>query len=363
MKSLIVDKKRLRQNIDLVKKKAGVPIFGVLKADGYGLGLLQLAEALAQNGIDKFAVTEPNDALQLRTYGFTDQEILVMRSTSIDSELQTILEAGATATVGSYDAAIKLNGIAEKDGAVADAHVKLDTGMGRYGFLPSELDKIINVYTCLENINISGIYTHFHSAFASREATMAQLDALKGVVSALTEQGIETGLVHAANSSALFLYPETILDAVRIGSAFTGRLPIKGNTGLQKVCVLKSRVIEIRWLPKGHSVGYGAGFVTKKPMQIAVVPVGYGDGFGVSKANDIFRFRDCVRYAAGSLRDFLKRRRLYATIGGKRVRVLGHIGLCHTTVDVTGLGVTIGDEVTLDISPLYVNPEIQKIYE
>lgn len=364
MKALIVDKKKLKNNIDIIKEKAGVPVIAVIKADGYGLGMLQLAGILAENGIRHFAVTEPSDALKLRQAGFTEQKILVLRSTSIESEIQIIIEACATATVGSYDAAVFLNGIAEKNGTVVDAHIKLDTGMGRYGFLPSEFDRIQAVYNFLQNVNVTGIYTHFNSAFSNAKATHSQLSALNLIVAKLKDAKIEAGLVHAANSSALFLYDDVALDAVRIGSAITGRIPASAkNTGLQKVGYLRAQVVETRWLPKHHPIGYGASYITKKPTRIAVIPVGYTDGFLVEKTKDTYRFRDFVRYVLSDIKRFLVNRHVYVTIGSKRARVLGHVGLCHTTVDITNLDVNPGDFVTIELSPLFINPSVEKIYE
>lgn len=364
MKALVIDKSNLKNNIEIIKETAGVPIIGVLKADGYGLGLLKLAEVLQQNGINHFAVTEPTDALTLRNNGFTEQEILIMRSTSLEDEITTIIEACATATVGSYDAAVKLNGMAKKTGLVIDAHLKVDTGMGRYGFSPQQFDRILNAYTCFNHLNITGIYTHFHSAFSSEKATMEQLHKLNLVVAKLRDEKVNPGLVHAANSSALFKYGNDVcLDAVRIGSAFTGRIPTKSKTNLKKVCYLRSKVIETSWLPAKHPVGYGAGFITTKPTQVAVIPIGYADGFATKKMHDIFRFRDSLRYIWHNIKDFSKRKKLYVTINGKKVRILGHVGLCHVTIDITNTGIKIGDEAFFDISPLFVNPNIQKSYE
>lgn len=363
MKAFVISKDDLRYNIENIQRKVGVPMIGVLKADGYGLGMFRLAELLQLCDVKLFAVTEVNDVLALRTYGFNDEEILVMRSTSIDSDIQTILETQAIATVGSYDAAVKLNNLAEKAGVIAKAHIELDTGMGRYGFLPSEFDRILNVYTCFKNLQITGIYTHFHSSFASKKATFSQLGKLNRIVEQLKETEVEPGMVHAANSVAALRYPETRLDAVRIGSAFTGRSYAQGRSGLNKIGTLKSQVIETRWLPAKHSIGYGAGYVTKRPTEIAVIPVGYCDGFAVEKTRDLFRYRDCLRYLFGDFKNMIRRKRLYINVGGKKVPVLGHVGLCHTTVDITNMNIKAGDEAIFDVSPLFISSNVEKIYE
>ena len=178
MKALVVEKDKLRKNIDIVKKRADqAMIFGVLKGNGSGLGLIELARILRDDGISRFAVTEPSDALRLRGAGFCDEEILIIRSAADEEDIKTIIEACATATVGSSEAAAALNGVAERDGIVMDGHIVIDTGMGRYGFLPGEMDKVLSVYKYMKNLNVTGIYTHFHSAFSNRAATKAQQEA------------------------------------------------------------------------------------------------------------------------------------------------------------------------------------------
>jgi alanine racemase len=363
MKAFVINREDLRKNIENIQRKVEVPVIGVLKGDGYGLGMLQLAQQLQLCDVNWFAVTEVNDALALRSYGFEEQHILVMRSTSIDSEVQTLLETKAVATIGSYDAAVKLNNLAEQAGVIAEAHLKLDTGMGRYGFLPSEFDRILNVYTCFKNLHITGIYTHFSSSFAAKKITIAQLDQLLHVVDLLKQSEVDPGMVHAANSTAALRFPETRLDAVRIGSAFTGRSHVKGRSGLVKIGALKSCVIETRWLPAGHSIGYGGGFVTKRPTEIAVIPVGYIDGFAMEKTRDLFRVRDCLRYLFHDFKLLLKRKSLTITVAGVKVPVLGHVGMCHTTVDITNMNIHVGDEAVFDLSPLVVSPNVEKIYE
>ncbi len=362
MKKFVIETEKLEQNVRIIRDRAGVPVIAVLKADGYGFGLLPMASVLSDNGITMFAVTEPEDALLLRENGFTSQLILVMRSTAMQDEADLILRANATATIGSPEAAAALSAAAQRRGAVAKAHIKLDTGMGRYGFLPSQYDHIKTVYTRLPNVTVTGIYTHFHSAFADGDATHRQCEQLLSITNRLQEEGIEPGLRHAANSSGLFNYDDLTLDAVRIGSAFTGRIHAKQPSGLHRLGYLESRVIEIREVPAKHPVGYGAGYITKKPTKIAVVPVGYTDGFQVEKKKDLYRFRDVIRYIVGEIRTFFGKSSITVTVGGKQARVLGHVGLCHVSLDVTGIDVSLGTPAVLDVNPLYISPLVEKEY-
>lgn len=362
MKKFVIERDKLAENSRLIQQRAGVPVIAVLKADGYGFGMAQMAEVLSQTGITMFAVTEPEDALKLRELGYTKQDILVMRSTAMADEAYQTVQANAIATVGSPEAAQCLNEVAQGCEMQARAHVKLDTGMGRYGFLVDQYEEIKKVYTMCAGIQVTGIYTHFHSAFADAAATKAQYKQLCGIAERLKTDGIDCGMRHAANSSGLYCYDDLMLDAVRVGSAFTGRIPAKFPTGLNRLGYLESRVIELRTVPKGHTVGYGAGYVTKGPTRIAVVPVGYTDGFSVEKKKDLYRFRDVVRYSINEIRNGMGKGAIYITVNGQRARVLGHVGLCHVSADVTGLDVHNGDVAILDVNPLYLSPLVAKEY-
>ena len=354
MKCLVVDRKKLLNNIKIVTNRAGsAPVYGVLKGNGYGLGLIGLAKALRDGGVGRFAVTEPADALTLRAEGFIDEEILVMRSTTDRDDIERILDAAAVATVGSYEAAVALNGIAGERACVAEAHIEIDTGMGRYGFLPYERDKILSIYQYLPAIAVTGIYTHFSRAFNNEKITRAQFDAFSSTVSELQRSGIETGTAHAANSSALFLYDFAAMDAVRVGSAFTGRVPFRKNaSGFERVGYLECPVCETRWLPKGWSVGYGSAFKTRRPTKIAVIPVGYADGFCTEKSKDSYRLRDGLMYTLSILKRTLFSKRPFVRIGSQRARILGHVGMSHTVCDVTNIPCEPGTPVVFDVNPI-----------
>ena len=190
MKRLVIKKDDLLKNIDIVKNKAGnCEIIGVLKGNGYGLGIIELAKILSENGIGFFAVTEPEDIKKLRDNGFTDEKILLLRSTAIPDEAEAIADNHAVATIGSYEAAVLLNGVAKAKNIKAEAHIEIDTGMGRYGFLPAETEKILSIYKFMDNISVTGIYTHFPLAFANKNATLKQCDVLKGICADIKNAG------------------------------------------------------------------------------------------------------------------------------------------------------------------------------
>lgn len=361
MKRYVIDTAALAANAAVIRERAGVPVIAVLKADGYGLGIVKEAEVLLESGISFFAVTEPEDALTLREHGFLTQDILVMRSTAEPEEIEKIAAANGIFTIGSPEALNALCAFCAENRAAVHAHVKLDTGMGRYGFLVSQYGQLRRAYECPQ-ITVMGIYTHFHSSFGNPKETERQFSELTAVMDRLRADGIEPGMGHAANSSGLFCFGKKYtLDAVRIGSAFTGRIHAP-EAGLKRIGFMESRVIEVRTVPKGHSVGYGAGFVTRRPTEIAVVPVGYIDGFSVEKKRDLYRFRDLLRYLADELKNFLGRGKIFVRVNGRRARVLGHVGLCHVSLDVTGMDIHPGDRAELEVNPLYLNPNVEKHY-
>lgn len=353
MRAYIVDTRAIGSNIELIRKKAGdAAIFAVLKADGYGLGLTTMADLCRQNGISRFAVTECADVRRLRQSGNADEDILLLRPTCDENEIRALLEQDATFTVASQQDALTLSGIAREKGVRAKAHLKIDTGMGRYGFLPEEKDKILSCYAYADCMEICGLYTHFHSAFCNKKATRRQMEALLAVAETVRQEGFEPGLVHCANSSALMKHKDCTMDAVRVGSALLGRLAFR--TGLQKIGYCQTAVEQIRWLPKGHTTGYGAAWKAKKPTQIAVLPVGWYHGFATQYGDDVFRVRDQLRKIASGIKGIFFPQKLTVSVAGKKCRVLGHVGMLHTVVDITGKSIVVGDEAVVEINPTRV---------
>ena len=353
MKAYVVEKEALSHNIELLQKMAnGVPIWAVLKGNGYGIGVLPLARHLAEAGIDHFCVTEVREAELLRENGFEDAAILMLRSTGDPAELNRLMDLRVILTIGSWETACAINAIAAERADVVEAHLKIDTGMGRYGFLPEEMDKILSVYSYMDHISVTGIYTHLHSAFCNKKQTLQQADIFQGILKAITSAGLETGLAHISNSAALLRFPELTMGGVRIGSALLGRLCFKGGYGLKRIGYCEATVEELRWLPKGHTCGYGAAWTARRPTRVAVLSVGWYHGFGCEMGNDIFRPRDCLRKIFSGLKGLIIHRSIYVTVNGKRCRVLGHIGMLHTVCDVTSISCSLGDKAVVNINPL-----------
>jgi len=363
MKTLLVDTPKVRVNVAKIRERSGnALIYAVLKGNAYGLGLLEMAELLRGEGITRFALTDFEDAILLREHGFQTEEILMLRSTTEAEYIEALINYNLVGTIGSQDVALAVNGIADKHKTVIEAHVKIDTGMGRFGFAPSEIDKIVSIYKNLSSVALTGIYTHFYRAYDSEKATRRQVELFEGVLEKLRAKGIEPGLVHAANSSALFRFDFCNFDAVRVGSALTGRLAAKYSYGLQKVGVVTCPVAEVRWLPKGSTIGYGGAYKTKQIRRIAVIPVGYTDGFCVEKARDSYKPLETLLFMMSALKRCIIRKKLYVTINHTQVRVIGHVGMLHTVVDVTNADCAPGDIATFEINPLLAG-NIKRTYK
>ena len=357
MSRYVIDKKKLDENIEIIKDKAGVPLIGVVKGNGYGFGIKELTQILVSHGIKTFAVTEVTDLPILREI-LKDEEILVMRSTCVEQECDEIIRYNATATIGSLAAAQAMNNACERAGATVNCHLKIDTGMGRYGFMPSEIEDAIKCYS-MPNLRFVGAYTHFSSAFRNHDLTKAQLVLFKDTMAKISEKVGDVGTLHASNSPALLNVEDVCLDTVRIGSAFTGRVITKTKSGLNRLGSLEAEVVDVKTVPKGYFVGYNATYQTKRETKIAIVPIGHYDGFGLTKEKELFD----LRYVLSVFKKFLKRQQMYVRINGRMYHVIGGIGLSHTAVDVTGSDVKPGDLASVDISPLMVNPRIERIYK
>jgi alanine racemase len=345
VKTLVLDTAAIRNNINVIKERAGsATIYAVLADDGYGAGAVELARVLQANGVNRFAVTEVGDAAALRRAGLVDEEILMLRSTTDKEELERLLDLNVVCTIGSYETGVALNALAEERSTVAEAHVQIDIGMGFGGFLASEPEKLLSIYQYLPNVAICGTYTQFHSAGAGVDV---QLHQFQEVLDLINQAGFETGIRHAAGSSVLMSGRAIELDAVRVGSAFLGRCRRTKGDRLQTVGKGEVTLDEVRWLPKGHTVGNETLVTLKKPTRVAVLPVGYRNGFGVR------HLRDPGLRAA--IRAWWSNRHRTVRVNKQRARVLGQIGAMETVVDITDLKCSAGDVAQFELDPMFAH--------
>ncbi len=378
MKSLVINKEDLKHNIRKIKnivKETGrqdnhkaIKLIAVVKGNGYGLGLIQYSKFLIDNGVDFLAVATVEEAIALREAKL-QARILLLSSTAIKKEVELLIDNDIILTLGSKEAVEMAKSVAKLKQKKVQAHIKIDTGFGRYGFCYNEKEQILEALKDLENIQIEGTFSHFSLAFYEKnEYTEEQFKRFIDVVEYLKQNKIETGILHICNSSAFLKFKHMRLNAVRIGSAFLGRISIPNIYGLKKIAYLKSNVSEIKELQKGYNIGYSNAFTTKNKTKVAIIPCGYADGFNVKEQRDMFRKRDKLRYIVRDIKDSFKDKSLYVEIKTNskeytKCKVLGRVGMYHITVDITGKDVKIGDEVKLNVSPIFIQNTIRREYK
>lgn len=310
-----------------------------------------------------FAVATVEEALELRKSGIK-QEILMLSSTCIKEDVQALIENNITLTIGSKESAKIANDVGEAiSPKKVKAHLKIDTGFGRYGFIYSEKEEILETIKSSKNIEFEGIYTHFSIAFFDDKYTKEQYEKFIDVTKFLEDNKINFKLRHVCNSSSFIKFPQMHLDAVRIGSSFSGRISVENKIGLKKIGKLETEVSEIRELPKGFNVGYSNIYKTKRKMKVAIIPVGHSDGFNVTSDKDMFRKRDKLRYLNTSIKSFFKKQSLRVKINGKSYNIIGRLGMYHCTVDIGLDEIKVGDKAIFDVNPLYIDTRIRREYK
>lgn len=303
-------------------------IMAVIKANAYGHGIVEIAKKAIECGIYALGVARIDEAIIARK-AVPHAKIVVLGYTP-QSALDCAIANDIEICVFHREIAESISQKARAQGKVAQIHIKLDTGMGRIGFLCDEanadsaISEIVAI-SKLENIAISGIFTHFSSADeVDLGYTQMQMERYISVIRGLKARGISGFIRHCANSAGIFNHPQSAFDMVRVGIiSFCGNE--FASLDLKPVMSFKVRVVHIKTLPKGSAVSYGRTFITQKPTKIATISAGYADGYSRLLSN-----------------------KAEVLIAGKRAKVVGNVCMDQLCVDISGIeGVKIGDEVVL----------------
>ena len=308
----------------------GCRFLGVVKADAYGHGAVQVARRLETLGAEYLAVACLDEALELRQARITTP-ILILGYTPTE-RAEALLDNGITQTVYDVEMARALSDAAAAAGKTLKIHVKADTGMSRLGWLcggedQSAAAEAIAQVCALPGLEAEGIYTHFANADGDEDYTMLQFTRFLDLLEALKERGITFAIRHCAASAAALKFPCTHLDMVRPGIALYGHYPDPScegldGPGLRPVMTLKTRVASVKTVPAGTPVSYGCTHVLDRETKLAALTIGYADGLP----------RLCSD-------------KLEVLIGGQRAPIVGRICMDMCMADVTGLDVAPGDEV------------------
>lgn len=302
-------------------------LLAIVKANGYGHGALPVARTALENGATWLGVNFSNEGVQLRQVGIT-APILLVGHTPL-GQAHEVVANRLTPTVNDPALADALNTAAAQQGIVQPVHVKVDTGLTRYGVLPDEVAPLVRHIASLPHLRCEGLFTHFASADAAdKSSVLRQLDVYHDTVHRLEQEGIAVPIKHVAASGAVLDLRQTHLDMVRCGITIYGCYPsdeVSHEIGLRPALSLKGRIARLRTIPAGAGVGYGATFVTTHSTRAALAPIGYADGIRRPYSN------------RGSV-----------LVRGKRAPVLGRVSMDQMTVDVSDIPEAVeGDEVVL----------------
>jgi len=323
-----VDLAAYRANLQAIQAFVGpqVRVFAVVKANAYGHGLVPMARAALASGADRLVVHRLEEALALREAGITAPILILGYVPLAAAELVARYRLTPTVITLAFLEALSAHTPAAETHPV---HVNVDTGMGRYGLLPDEVVPFLRAATRIPRVQIEGLYTHFATADeADRTYLIHQWRVFQAVLQATDAAGLTPPVRHACNSAAIFALPEAHLDAVRPGIATYGMRPSLDwdpPIPLRPVLTWKARVARVRTLPAGHGIGYGRTYVTTKPTTVALIPVGYGDGYHRILSN-----------------------KGQVLVHGRRAPVLGRVSMDQIVVDVSHIPqVALEDEVVI----------------
>ena len=325
----VINVDNFEYNLQQIKKlTGGKKIIAIIKADAYGHGAVELSK-IVEKEADMAAVAVLGEAIELRKSGFK-KPILILGCTPCEFA-DEIVKYDITQSVFTMELAEAISIEAVKQNKTANIHIKIDTGMGRIGYMVnsqsvSEIKKISG----LKNLKLEGIFTHFATSDEKDKSyTYIQLERFNKILKDLEDVGIKFELRHAANSAAIIDMPEAYFDAVRPGVILYGYYPScdvqKSRLNLKPVMSLKAKIVYVKTVPEGCSISYGRKFITKRESRIATLPFGYADGY--------------TRLLSGKAN---------VIVNGKLAKIVGNICMDQCMVDVTDCtDVKEGTEVTV----------------
>lgn len=323
-----VDLNAIQKNLRQVQRFVGdgVRTMAVIKANAYGHGLMQVAEALVKGGVDQLGVASVIEGVALRRHGLTLP--IAVLGQLLPEEAELVAGHHLVQAIGDEQSARVLSQAACSLERPVSVQLKIDTGMGRYGVWYEEAEDLFRHIARLPGLNWEGVFSHFAMAGQSIEATAVQIERFSQVVERLKAESLPVPMTHLSNSVGLIRFPRARLDLVRTGLLIYGISPIRDGRlpiPLEPALFLKSRIRFIKTIPAGQTVSYGGTYRVNRPTQVATIPVGYAHGYLRALSN-----------------------RAQVLVGGQRVPVIGRVTMEDLTIDVTDVpNVQVGHEVVL----------------
>jgi alanine racemase len=322
-----IDLEALSRNLAAVRRRVGSrPILAVVKADAYGHGAVEVARALAAEGVERFGVAIPEEGIELRRAGIREP-ILVLGGFA-PAQADLLLQHDLIPAIYRPDQVAALSAAAGRRGLRAPAHLKVDTGMGRLGVPVADVPAFAAIVGRAPSVRLSGAFSHLAVADDPADPfTTRQIDLFQEAIAAIRACGMAPDEIHLANSAAIMDHPPAWLTLVRPGLVLYGYPPSARSSPLpvRPVLSLKTRIIYIKDVAAGTTLGYGRTFAAGRPTRVASLAIGYDDGLPRLLSN-----------------------RGHVLVRGRRAPVVGRISMDLTTVDVTDIpGADLGDEVVV----------------
>ncbi|MCP4264299.1 MAG: alanine racemase [Candidatus Brocadiaceae bacterium] len=324
-----IDLNAIVHNLKAIKGKAvhGTKVLAIVKADAYGHGAVRTSQTLVENGIDMLGVAFPDEGVELRENNISTP-ILVLNPI-LPEQIEDVITYSMGVTVSGIDIANELSTAAIKCRHNISVHVEVDTGMGGAGLCPNNVLPFVKELLLIKNLELEGIFTHFNSSEEKDQSfSKNQLVIFKDIIKQIENEKIDIPLIHAANSAAILDIPGSCFNMVRPGLILYGIFPSKDvfrNIDIKPAMSFKTRIINLKKLDAGSTIGYGRTFDIFKQTTVATIPVGYKDGLNRCFSN---------------LGEVL--------INGKRAPIIGRVCMDRCFVDVTSLpDAKIGSEVTI----------------
>lgn len=321
---LEIDLSNLTHNINYIRTllPENTKIMGVVKADAYGHGSIETSQYLESNGVYCLGVANIAEAKILRQIG-RKLPILVLGSV-FKEQIYVALKYDIELAITSLKSLEDIINESKKLNKKADVHLKIDSGMGRVGVRLESLEEVLSLLKKSENINLKGVFTHFAEAEHNNGFTDHQIKEFEKALEIIKKLGFKSFIIHASNSSGIIVHPKAHFDMVRAGLAMYG-ISDPVDLNLKPVMSLKSKIINIKDIPQGNSLGYGRTFTTQRDSVIGTIPVGYADGLPRVLSN-----------------------KQEVLIKGKRYPLVGNISMDQCLVDITDAeSIEIGEQVTL----------------
>lgn len=363
MSELIINKEDLVHNINIIKeyeKAKDYTIFAVVKGNAYGLGVKEFTSILLENNINNFAVATFIEAINLRKN--IKEKILLLTPYTDEVLLKELIKNDITLTIDSINCAQIVNKLAKELKKEVKAHIKIDTGLSRYGFNYKDTNQIINMIKENKNIIFEGIYSHFSNSLASNNSfSDIQYNRLINLIEEIEKNKINFKYKHICNSSGFFKYKDKHLNSSRIGSAFLG-CATGIETNLKKIGLFHTNITKIRNVKKGEFIGYANSYKVKNDMKIAILPVGYYDGIGLELITQRYKFKSKIKQILLNIKSLIKDDSMYLIINGKKIKVIGQIGMHDIVIDITHLNYKENDDIYFYYRPILINESVKRVY-